>query len=396
MSKAELSKIRKNFFAVNVFLQALSVLQKMICFLASFDYERYRQLKWNRSKAIITARGIAVLIPSFVSASTLAIWGPAIFRSISETLLFTAVLPLTIFIIDYALIAHSYSDAAIPTSLRLVRLLMFMLSISLNTFVVAGANSGALFGDIEKEVRLSDSFNSRIEDLNSRVASNAAELKRLRVDREEADKAKKKLYQLTKLRDAEISGATLSDGIQRIQGQGTKANGFILEMNEAKQIAEGGELAREQYGRALVEAKNLNAEGQKLESEIKQEVQNRQSPGTMVSVLYRKICAGNVDVLMSTLLFLFILVTVDCSALVLSHVPCPEPLIRMATHQSSIDVARSDFDYEAQLSEINSKRPPINIRFSGGHPSNSAATIINMKNESPTNKPTDDDVRRSA
>jgi len=395
MSKPEQSQNRRNFSFVNFFLEALSILQKVLCFLASFDYERYRQLKWGYPKAIVTARGIAVFIPSAVVASTLAMWGPAIFGSISETVLFVVVLPLAVFIIDYALIAHSYSDTAVPASLRFIRIVMLMLSIALNTFVVAGANAGALLEDIEKEVRLSAGFSNRIDDLKARSTFNATELKKLQTDIDESDNAKKKLYHLTKLRDAEISGATLSDGIQRIHGQGTKANGFILEINEANQIAEGGELARKKYEKAFVEANNLKTEWQTLESEVKKELQNRQSPGTMVSALYGKICAGRIDVLMSTMLLLFMLITVDCSALVLSHVPCPEPLIRMAGHQSIVDVAKSDFDHEIQLSELNSKRPSIDIKiFPGGRPSIPSAKIFNMRNEKPNDAP-NDDARKS-
>lgn len=376
--------------------QLTEFIQRFICFLASFDIGRYRKLKWGYPKAIITARGVAVFIPSVVVTATLAMWGPAIFGSVGETMLFVIMLPLTVFIIDYALIAHSYSGNAVPASLNFIRILMLLLSIALNAFVVAGANAGALLEDIEREVRISAGFNNRIADLKLREDINAAERKKYKTEIEDADNAKKKLQKLITQRDAEIYGATLSDGVQRVRGQGTKANGFNLEINEASQIASGGDAARANYVKASREANDLKTERQALDAEIKKELKNRQSPGAMVSALIGKIKAGNVDILMSTLLLLAILVVIDCSALILSHVPTPVDLLRMAGHHSIIDVAKSDFDHEIELSELNAKRPHIDINvFKGSRPKNSTTKIYNMRNEDP-DASSGSDERRSA
>lgn len=391
MSKSETPQSITNA-PVSFLSKKITLLQKTICFLASFDFERYRQLKWGYPKAIVTARGVAVFIPSAVVASTLAMWGPAIFGSKGEVILLVLALPLTVFTIDYALIAHCYSGSTVPASLNFMRVMMLLLSIALNIFVVAGANAGALLEDIEKELRLSPGFSSRLTDQKSREALNTAEQNLLMAEIKEADAAKKKLQKLITLRDAEIYGATLSDGVQRVRGQGTKAHGFNLEINETNQIADGGEAARKKQEKASGEANNLKKEREVLDAEIKSELKNRRSPGVMVSALIDKIAAGKTDVLMSTLLLLAILVVIDCSALILAHMTTPPELMQMVGHQSSIDVAKSNFDHEVELSELNTRRPHVEIKvFPGSRTQNASAKVFNMRNENPDVNHNDDE-----
>jgi hypothetical protein len=373
-----------------------ALLQRMICFLASFDVERYRQLKWSYPKAIVTARGVAVFIPSAVVASTLAMWGPAIFGSMGETVLFVVMLPLTVFIIDYALIAHSYSGEKVPAGLNFVRGLMMLLSIALNVFVVAGANSGSLLPDIEEGVRQDTRFSSRLDQLAVRENANTEELKKLRTEKESAEDAGNRVKRLVTLREAERAGATLSDGVQRIHGNGTKAQGYNLEIEEASQIAAGAGQARKGVEEAEKAALRLQEERMKLDAEIVQEMKNRQSPGLMVSALYAKIVAGSADVLMSTALLLMILVVIDCSALILSHVPTPPALLQMARSQTDVDLAVAELDAARQLAEINSQHPHVEVKISSDQRHQEAwAKVFNMRNEA-TGQEAGDGERRSA
>ena len=358
-------------------------LQKTLCFLASFDYERYRQMKWGMPKAIITARGVSVIIPSIVIASTLAMWGPAIFGSIGETLLFAVVAPVMVFIVDYALIAQSYSGTSVPSSLNFARVLLLLLSLALNVFVVAGANSGSLLPDIEKEVRQDPRFSTRLGQTVANERANVEELKSLRAEKMAADDASRRLKRLITMRDAEIAGATLSDGVQRVQGNGTKAKGFNLEIDEASQIASGAGETLKRLEAAEKVAEQVKDERKQLDEEIVQEMKKRQSPGLMVSALCSKIKSGNIDVLFSTLMFLFFLVVMDCSALILSHVPTPAGILRMAELQATMEVAVAEFDHEAQMRDLNSRRPHVDVRVSPGRFQNASARVFNMRNEAP-------------
>jgi hypothetical protein len=359
-------------------------LQKVLCFLASFDFDRYRQMKWGWSKTNIITRGVAVIIPSVVVASTLVMWGPSIFGSMGETALFAIVAPIMVFNIDFALIAQSYSGTTVSASLNFARILLLLLSITVNIFVVSGANSGSLRPDIEKDVRRDTRFSVRLDELAASEKINGEDLKKFKVQKDEAENAGKNMKRLITLRDAEIAGATLSDGVQRVQGDGTKAKGFNLEINEVSQIAAGGEQAGRNFEKAVNEAKRLQSERQKLDAEIAQEMKNRQSPSLMVSALYSKIRAGNIDVSMSTFMFLFFLVAMDCSALIMSHVSPPAGILRMAELQAIKEITEAEFDHEVELSELNSRRPHVDIKvFPGSRVQNSSTRVYNMRDANP-------------
>jgi hypothetical protein len=289
-----------------------------------------------------------------------------------------------VFIVDFALIAQTYSGMAVPAILNFARILLLILSITVNIFVVAGANSGSLLPDIEKGVRQDPRFSARLEQMAGSEQANAEELKRLRAEKAAADDAGMRLKRLITLRDAEIAGATLSDGQQRVQGNGTKAIGFNLEINEASQIAAGAGDAQKRVETAEKLAERLQEERKQVDVEIAQEMKKRQSPGLMLSALYSKITSGNIDVSMSTFIFLFILVTVDCAALIMSHIPTPVGIIRMAELQANMEVAMAEFDHEAAMRELNSRRPNVDIRvFPGNRFQTASARVFNMRNEAP-------------
>jgi hypothetical protein len=119
-----------------------------------------------------------------------------------------------------------------------------------------------------------------------------------------------------------------------------------------------------------------------MEAELKAEVKRHQTPGAMVTTLLRRIYAGDTSVLITTLCLLFVFIVADIAALGMAHMPTPPHLLQIAGHISNLDVAKSEFDHEVELSELNSKRPRVDIRVSPGNRyQNASAKIFNMRNE---------------
>lgn len=351
----------KNNTRPTVITRAVALFQKAICVVSSFHYESYRRMTWGYPKAIVTARGVAVFIPSVAVLSTLSLWGPSIFGLI-ETVMLAPLLTLTVLAIDYVLIAYTYSGVEAPKSLKLVRWGMLTLSISLNMFVVAGSNTDSLLGDIEQKVRASEEFRIRFDDLAAREKLNTGAKERLQAEIAAADEAGKKIVDLEKFRDAELVGATLADGTTCLRGPGTKAKGFILEIRAARQIAETGTEAGKRYTEASRETDALKAERLDLEANVAKAVRKNQTPGMMVTVLMNKIFRkGEIDILISTIILLAILTAIDLSAVIMSHMTTPPELIRIVEHQTDLDVARSEFNHESAIRMINGLRPPVDI-----------------------------------
>jgi len=371
----------------------ISFIQKSLCVLASFEYDRHRQMRMGYAKSLVLVRGLAVLLPSMMAIGTLSLYGREIFGSIGETALLAVIFPLVLFAFDFAFVAQSYGNAPLSVSMIFARFLLLVVLLGLNIFILAGINAGALRADLEQEIRESPVFTEKEIDLKFRENINAEEQLTLIDEISESEHAKKRLPELIKRRDAELYGATLTDGIQRIPGKGTKANGFILEINEASMIAEAGKLASERLEKVVANANSLKLERLNLNAEILQEVKNRQSPGMMVSALIKKCRAGQVDVMYPSLLFLLFLLVIDCSALILSHMPNPQDLKQIVNHYSIINVAQSDIDHEITLQRLNSKRPAVDIKaIPDIRTRYSSAQIYNMSEEAPKMSLSDDEL----
>lgn len=346
---------------IAMFVQVYTLLEKGICMAASFPQETYRQLSWQAPKAIVTGRGISVFIPSIIVAYTMHEYGTAIFGATTAAL-FKVIIPPTFFIMDLMLIAKSYTEEGFPKELKLIRFIMIVMSLAINIYVVAGNNSGILLDNIENTIRNSPDVLHRLDDLKKREELNLSEREALLQKIKDADAAKFRINKLETQRKAEIDGATLTDGVKRLEGDGTKAQGFKLEIQEATMIVEEGAMSETKYRAAHAEQENLKNERSLLEQEIQDRMVKRKTAGEMVCIFFKQIFS-NFSVALSAVMLLFFLGAMDLVALMMAHVKTPDEIIILARQRIQLDLAKADLNHQNQLKKINAERPPVEIRI---------------------------------
>ncbi len=347
---------------IAMFVQAYTLLEKVICMAASFPHESYKQLSGGSAKAMVAGRGISVFIPSIIVFFTLHEYGTAIFGETSA-ILFQFLIPPTFFIMDLMLIAKSYTVEDFPKEIKRIRYVMIIMSFAINIYVVAGNNSGILLDNIENTIRNSPDVTYRLDDLKKQEALNGSEREALLQKVKDAETAKLRKYKLETQKKAEIAGATLTDGIKRLRGDGTRAKGFDIELQEAAMIVEEGAMSETKYEAALAEQENLKKERIQLEQEIQERIGKRKTAGEMVCILFKQVFS-NFSVFLSAGTLLFFLATMDLIALMVAHVKAPDEVIILARQRSELDMAKAALIHEDQLKKINAMRPPVAIRIS--------------------------------
>lgn len=304
----------------------MNPLTRLLCWFAAFPSAAYAQLETPSNRVWVTVRGFAVILSPLVFTLALQHNGTRVIG----TAPYLYLLPVTVYCLDWFLIARSYTATRGAGALVVLRIGVMLVSGFMAIFtglLSEGENLLQRLHRSEDSVTLRSSsareINARREEISHQIKRNERVLTERSAIETEALEARR----LQQLECKGESGIDRKTGVRILGGKcGRKAEAHRID-------AENAEARLAQFDALQTENRKLTERREQLELELGALLKTSRSPGTSMGTLVRALNEADAGLWLSVLLKAFVIVLMEASALLFSELGI-SPTLRAAVEYS--------------------------------------------------------------